>query len=590
MAFTFSQNSIDRLKESVDIVDVIGRVVELKKAGSTYKGLCPFHKEKTPSFTVYAYDQNFYCFGCKENGDVIEFVRKYYNMDFSDAVQTLADQYGITLEKDSYGDDRSDYYNINRMAAKYYFEAMTRNRNPGYSYIKGRGLTDKTIVRFGIGYADPSWDGLYRYMKSMNVDEGKLLNLGLISERNGKRYDKFRNRVVFPIINARRKVIGFGGRALDPDDHAKYLNSPESIIFKKKRNLYGLNIAAREISKYGFLIIVEGYMDCIALNQYGIGNVVATLGTALTDDQARLIRRHAFEAVLSYDSDVAGRVAALKGIEALRRQNCKVKVLHVTEGKDPDEFVKKNGKKAFLALIDKALPYGEYKLSSEKIKHDVSTDQGRIDYIKAAVNIIRLMTPVEQEIYKQKLSRDMEISEEALDREIFADVKKDKPENTERREYEGRIAGTKEVTQLEKTLLKLIAADSSYIEKISQKKDDIFSSQMGRAIYNKALSEYKVRGVVEFNRMRSDLSEEEEALVDEICTDFVLDDNLESVYNQCLQALEKAELSDREQKLIERISAAERENDSEAISELTKELMRVQREKIKKDVRRGNHD
>lgn len=350
MGFSFSNSSIEDLKNQVNIVDVVGRVVQLKRAGTNFKGVCPFHNEKTPSFVVSEQKQIFTCFGCGVKGDVIEFVEKHYNLDFGEAVEKIAGEYGITLEKRNYDDNRDAYYEVNRQAAAFFYKAFTEQANKGYSYMKNRGIDDAVLKKFGIGYADEQWDSLYKYLTAKGVSKEMLLELGLVSESKGKCYDKFRNRVIFPIINTSGKVIGFGGRAIG-DDNPKYLNSAESRVFQKKNNLYGLNITRQEIGKSDNAILVEGYMDTISLYQGGVRNVVASLGTALTENQAKLLKRYTGEVVLSYDADSAGRAAALRGLDVLSKENCKVKVLHVTDGKDPDEFIKKRVRRNSLSLL-----------------------------------------------------------------------------------------------------------------------------------------------------------------------------------------------------------------------------------------------
>lgn len=250
MSFSFSKEAIEELKNQIDIVDVIGRSVELKRAGANYKGLCPFHNEKTPSFIVSPQKQIFTCFGgCGASGDVVSFVEKYYNLDFNEAVQKLADEYGITLQKTTYNDDREKYYQINREAARFFYRNLTEKKNPGYTYMQKRGIKDSIIKKFGLGYAEDSWNSLYDYFKSKGTDEKILVELGLLSQKGDRYYDKFRNRVIFPIINTAGKVIGFGGRAINSEDMPKYLNSPENRVFQKKNNLYALNITRQDIGK-----------------------------------------------------------------------------------------------------------------------------------------------------------------------------------------------------------------------------------------------------------------------------------------------------------------------------------------------------
>lgn len=286
MAAGYQNNTVEEIKSRCNIVDVIGRVVPLKKAGSNYKGLCPFHQEKTPSFIVSETRQRFTCFGCGETGDVIAFVEKYYNLDFRGAVEMLAKEYGIDItESFGGGKKKAELYEINRQAARFFFRAMREKANPAYTYMKNRGISEETMNKFGLGYADGQWQSLLDHLTAQGADKHQLMELGLISHSGDRYFDKFRDRVIFPILNTSGKVIGFGGRIIG-EGNPKYLNSPETPVFQKKNNLYGLNLTRQEVSKEDRIILVEGYMDVIALYQAGIRNVAASLGTALTENQA----------------------------------------------------------------------------------------------------------------------------------------------------------------------------------------------------------------------------------------------------------------------------------------------------------------
>ena len=259
MGFSFSNSTIETIKSQVNIVDVVGRVVQLKRAGSNHKGVCPFHNEKTPSFVVSETKQIFTCFGCGATGDVIEFVKRYYNLEFGEAVEKIAGEYGISVEKKSYNDNREAYYRANKLAAQFFYRSFTEKANKGYAYMHSRAITPPILKKFGIGYADEQWDSLYRFLSGQGVDNKIMVELGLVSEKNGKYYDRFRNRPIFPIISTNGKVIGFGGRAIDPSDNPKYLNSPESKIFQKKNNLYGLNLSRQDVGKEDELVVRETF-------------------------------------------------------------------------------------------------------------------------------------------------------------------------------------------------------------------------------------------------------------------------------------------------------------------------------------------
>ena len=409
-------NFTEELKAQLNIVDIIGREVTLKKSGSNYMGLCPFHNEKTPSFSVNEGKQFFHCFGCGKSGDVIGFVQEYYKLPFMEAVEKLAAENGIKLpERRSSGPkiDYDKYHGINAKAARFFYNNLGTKGNKGLAYLKKRGLSKETITAFGLGYAPASGTALVDHLRSEGVSDDDMLKLGLANSGKNGLYDKFRDRVMFPIISTQDKVIGFGGRAI-ADVKPKYLNSPESEIFLKKNNLFGLNLTKKEIDREGRAIIVEGYMDMISLYQNGVKNVAASLGTALTINQARLLCRYSKNIVLSYDSDSAGINAALRGIDVIIAAGGKPRVMHVTDGKDPDDFIRAHGKDAFIRLADNAMPATDYKLRLAKRGFDLSDDMDVLDYIERVVPILRELGPVELDIYARKLSEEFGVSENAI--------------------------------------------------------------------------------------------------------------------------------------------------------------------------------
>lgn len=577
MGFSFLSSTIENLKNQVNIVDVVGRTLPLKRAGSNYKGCCPFHNEKTPSFVVSEQKQIFTCFGCGASGDVIEYVKRYYNLDFSEAVEKIASEEGITIEKHHSNDNREIYYKVNKLAAGFFYRAFTEKANKGYAYMKRRGISPAVLKKFGIGYADEQWDSLYRYLLSQGVDQKIMLELGLVSSgKSGKCYDKFRNRVIFPIINTGGKVIGFGGRAIDPNDNPKYLNSAESKIFQKKNNLYGLNISRQSVGKDGFLILVEGYMDTIALYQSGVENVAASLGTALTENQAKLIKRYTRDVVLSYDADGAGRAAALRGLEILKKEDCKVKVLHVTDGKDPDEYVKKNGKAAFLNLVEGALPYGDYRLESAKAGFDLSRDEDKIDYIKKATEILRELSPVEQEIYTKKLAKELKIAEGAIRMELLGNDNTEKPHQPAAAQRQPEAVT--EITPIEKTLLKVMLTDDSYIEKAAAY-PGIFQSGFAMKVYDILSEEYSRQQFVDVKKIMDNLEESEAEILQDILEQVLVGGSAPQVFDDCIRTWNRARLAREEQRLIALLSLADEEDNQERILTLTDQLMKIQRER-----------
>ncbi|WP_419724666.1 DNA primase [Terrisporobacter petrolearius] len=417
---------IDEVKNRCDIVNVISQYINLKNSGSNYSGLCPFHNEKTGSFHVNQKKQIYKCFGCGEGGDVINFVMKIENLDFIEAVKLLAEKNGIEFKTNLSEADKAKMESIKLMqdihlkAARYYFANLINSKNKGYDYLRRRGLSDKIIKKFGLGYSLESWNSLMDYLLSIGYEKKDLVESGLVThkENGNKYYDRFRNRVMFPIFDYRGNVIGFGGRVLD-NSLPKYLNSPDSLLFNKRFNLYGLNYAKKSISN-DILILVEGYMDLISLYEYGIENVVATLGTALTNEQGKLIKRYASTAIISYDSDDAGVKATLRAIDILRNHNINVKILNLKDCKDPDDFIRKYKKEGFLKAIENSVSHIVFRINILKRKFDFDKDEHLIKFAKEAALIIKtLSSPVEKDYYIKYVSKEFNISLDAMKEEVF---------------------------------------------------------------------------------------------------------------------------------------------------------------------------
>lgn len=578
MSFSFSKDAVEQLKNSVDIVDVIGRCVQLKRSGANYKGLCPFHNEKTPSFVVSPQKQIFTCFGgCGASGDVVSFVMKYYNLDFNEAVEKLAGEYGVQIQKSTRGpDDRDKYYEINREAARFFYRQMTEGPNPGYTYMKNRGIEDRTIKKFGLGYAPDSWNTLCEYFRERGTDEKLLEELGLVSKKDGRYYDKFRNRVIFPIINTAGKVIGFGGRALDGEAMPKYLNSPENRVFQKKNNLYALNLTRQDIGRAKSAIIVEGYMDVISLYQSGVKNVTASLGTALTDNQAKLINRYTKSVVLSYDADDAGLKAAMRGIEVLRAQDCKVKVLHVNDGKDPDEYIKKNGREAFLELVENAVPYMEYKLSAAQRGLDMLTDEGKIDYMKRVSAILSDLSPVEADIYIKKISKETDISEGAIRMEISGNTNREKSDQRPLRRT-GEEENTGSISNLEATVIKCLLTDPGLSDYLLPHMD-IFESELGRKTANLAFEAYGLRGDFDRADITDRLDPDESRSLEDSLNRIILTGNEDDVIRQCVHKWKRDKLQEEEKNVIDMLTLADAEKNEDASRKLSERLMQIRTE------------
>jgi DNA primase len=421
------EDVIEKIKYENDIVDVISEKVRMKKSGRNYTGLCPFHNEKSPSFSVSRDKQIYKCFGCGEAGNVITFVMKTRNLPFIDAVKILAERVHIDLDFLESGNNKKNDTNekllkLNVEAARYFFSNLEQNQKANEYFLR-RGIMKSTIRKFGLGYAFDDWHGAMNYLLRKGYTEKDLLTNGLIIKNDkGNRYDRFRNRIIFPVFDYRGRVIGFGGRVMD-DSKPKYLNSPETPLFIKGVNLYGLNFALKKQSSRT-LIIVEGYMDCIALHQYGITNVVASLGTALTQSQAKLLKKYADNIIISYDADTAGQKATLRGLKILKDSGLEVKVLKVPKGKDPDEFVRNNGIEAFEELIKNAMPLVDYRIKSEEDGLNLSDDEQKMKYIRRTASILMDLDPVEKDIYVKKIAETTGVKEQAIYDQLSGEIQK----------------------------------------------------------------------------------------------------------------------------------------------------------------------
>lgn len=570
-------NIVDEIKDRCNIVDVIGRVVPLKKAGSNYKGVCPFHNEKTPSFVVSETKQIFTCFGCGATGDVLAFVKRYYNLDFRGAVEMLAKEYGISLEGAFRSNkDKEELYEINRQAARFFYKALRKKANPGYTYMKNRGISEETLNKFGIGYADDQWDSLYKHLTSLGFKEDKLMDLGLISKSKDRCFDKFRGRVIFPILNTSGKVIGFGGRVIG-DGEPKYLNSQESNVFQKKYNLYGLNLTGKDVRNEDAIVLVEGYMDVVSLYQHGVRNVSASLGTALTENQARLIKRYTKNVILSYDADQAGQNAALRGLDILYNEGCRAKVLKVTDGKDPDEFIKKNGSSAFKELMQNAVPYGDFKLGMAKARYDLSDEQQRIEFLRDAIVILKAMKPMEADIYIKKLAEETGISEGAIRFEYSGNNSQEKAEHRRLEPQSDSSATTEEMSLLEQDLIKLMLIDRAFVSLPEDIKDCAFSSMIGQTLYE-SIAELS-RGDRQISIDKLDAKLDEAAAVQlEIIKEKIIPHGREmDIYEECISQIRKRELKRKESQIIMQLSMADEEENHDEIIRLTQQLMEIQK-------------
>lgn len=410
------QEYIEELSRRTDIVELVGSYVELKRAGRMEKGLCPFHNEKSPSFYVYPETNSFYCFGCGAGGGAINFVKNIQNLDYVEAVKFLAARAGMPMpdEDDRLSKLRGKVLAINRETARFYAARLnTEVGTAARQYLRARGLTDATIRRFGLGFAPDAFGALMNHLKQQGYTEQDLLEAGVCKRsQKGTVYDAFRGRVIFPIIDLRGNVIAFGGRIMG-EGGPKYLNTGDTPVFKKSKGLFALNLAKKSVSRR--FILAEGYMDVISLHQAGFDTAIATLGTALTVEQARLINDYADEAVICYDSDEPGQKATARAIEIFKNTNIKVGVLSLPDAKDPDEFIKKYGAQRFEELLDGSRNTIEYALLKAKRKVDITQPDGRAAYIRTALEILAAQArPTEQEIYAGRLAEETDVSKASI--------------------------------------------------------------------------------------------------------------------------------------------------------------------------------
>ena len=428
----FPEAFLDELIARNPIEDVVSQYVNLKRSGSNLFGLCPFHGEKTPSFSVSPDKGIYYCFGCHKGGSVINFEMEIEGLSYPDAVRALAKRAGLEVPEDEQYQSRyrqqERLWALHKEAARFFHSRLYAPIGANaLQYATGRGMPKSILTKFGIGYAPDSWTDLVDYLRSKNYSDQELRDSGLVtvSQKNGNLFDRFRDRLMFPIIDVRGNVIGFGGRIMNSSDKsaAKYLNSPETLIFNKRKNLFALNLAKK--SKLGYLILVEGYMDAIALHQYGFDCAVASLGTALTEDGANLLSRYTDQVVLIYDGDEAGQNATQRAIPILEKAGLQVKVLKMRDAKDPDEYLKKFGADRFRILLEESANRVEYQLNAILKKYDLRDDEQKVQYLQESAGLIgSLSSAVQREVYGGRVAEAAGISEDAMKLEVNRALKR----------------------------------------------------------------------------------------------------------------------------------------------------------------------
>lgn len=561
----FSDEFLQEVKDRNDIVDVISPYVDLRVRGNNATGLCPFHNEKTPSFTVYINTQSYYCFGCGAGGDAITFIKNIENLDYVEAVTMLAERSGLPLPADGYDDGvaklKRRLLEANRDAARFFHNQLfTPEGKTGLDYFLNRGLTMETIRHFGLGYAPDKWDGLMRYMKGKGYTEAELLQADLARKtQKGHVIDTYRNRAMFPIIDLRGSVIAFGGRVLD-DSKPKYVNTSDTLVYKKSQGVFALNFAKRGSGKT--LILCEGYMDVIAYHQAGFTNAVAGLGTAFTPDQAKLLSKYAEEVILSYDNDEAGQTATRKAIGILSRTPLRIRVARLSGGKDPDEIIKKYGKDKMQSILMNAVGDVEFDLQRARAGFDLSAPDGKVAYLERAVGILASTSnPIQWDVYASKLANELGVAKEAIVVQIQKTAKQ--KNRRESREKFAKAATFQDETlkkvnperqkfltaaRAEETLLASLLQNPDFYFKIKDKlQDDDFATQLNLRIYKLIAERIENGRPVEITYFSQDLTDDELGYLVRL---EAKREHLGNTVGECLDCIRrmKEERQEREQK------------------------------------------
>lgn len=568
---------IDEVRERNDIVDVISEYVHLKPQGRGFVGLCPFHAEKTPSFHVNPEKQLYHCFGCGVGGNVFTFIMAMEKLEFVEAVKFLAERVGMALPQTTDAEEfirsksRTErIYEVNREVARYYHRMLfSPEGGQALSYLKSRGLDLNIIRRFGIGYAPDGWENAKQYLLKQGFEEELLIQAGIVVSSKGRTYDRFRNRVIFPIIKPRGLVVGFGGRVLD-DSLPKYLNSPESPVFHKGSTLFGLNLV-RKASSLDYIIIAEGYMDVVTLHQFGFKTAVASLGTSLTQQQAKLIRRYTQQVYIAYDGDAAGQKATLRGLDILQDAGLKVKVILFPEGMDPDEVLRKYGAEFFKKLMDKAVPLVDYKLDRLRSQYDLRTSEGRARYATEAAKIlIQVPNLLERDIHIQRLEAQTGFSSRLLYQQIAQLESSAQKEGVKRRlignnRYIDKMPGGKESMpshiKAERYLVNLMASSDWLAKKVVEKVEaQYFEESINREIYNIVVELLNSGKEVSIPQVLSSIQDQDK--IQQMVEIFELPveyDNIDKFISDCIDEITYHNLEKRRQEVVKLIRQMEQE-------------------------------
>ncbi len=582
----YSEEIINDVRQSNDIVDVISQYVHLKRSGRNFFGLCPFHNEKSPSFSVSPDKQIFHCFGCGVGGNVITFVSKIEGLNFIETIQMLAERANIQLPTlENNGDMQKEIlkdkvYKVNEFTAEFYHQNLYKPQaKMAQEYVKKRQLTNETLKSYRIGFSG-KFDELYQELKKQGFNEQEILESGLVNKNERGQYiDRYRNRLMFPICDARGRVIAFGGRVLD-DSKPKYINSPENVVYSKGRHLFGLNVAKKGDTKK--LLIVEGYMDVISLHQRGITNVVASLGTALTEQQGWLLRRNSEQIILSFDSDEAGIKAKLRSIEILQNMGCDLRVLQLEGAKDPDEYILKYGNMRFQSAIDKAFSVVEFKVKILKKDLNLENTNDKIKFLNEIAKLIsKVDNTMEREVYIEKIAKEYDISKEAIYAEVnkltYKNNKSEKILEKAKPVVIHKEVQRKEVSQAikkrENTIISiLLNGDLSIYNIIKQNiNPDEFQDEINSNIVHKLYEEFE-KGNSNINGIIDELSQEEQNQITMIMADDYEIDNLEKAIDDIIQIYQKEKLNDRKFQILELLEQITDENQKK---ELEKELSEI---------------
>ena len=582
----YSEEIIEEIRQANDIIDVISQYIHLKRSGRNYFGLCPFHNEKSPSFSVSPDKQIFHCFGCGVGGNVFTFLMKIEGVNFIEALQMLAERAQIQLPALSNNVDsikeelKEKIYQINEFTANYYHQKLYLPESKiAQEYIKKRKLSNETLKSFRIGFSG-KFDELYKELIKQGFKEREILESGLVNKNEqGKFIDRYRNRLMFPICDARGKVIAFGGRVLD-DSKPKYINSPENVVYSKGRHLFGLNVAKKGDTKK--LLIVEGYMDVISLHQRGITNVVAPLGTALTQQQGWLLRKNTEQIILSFDSDGAGQTAINRSIEILQNMGCDIRVLQMEGAKDPDEYIIKYGNARFQALIDKALSIVEFKVKQLRKNLDLENTVDKIKFLNEIAKLIaKIDNSMEREVYIDKIARTYNVSKEAIYAEVnklsYADNKGQKILEQAKAPKIHLKSVEKEVPEAiekrENTILSIVLrGDLSIFQIIKQNiLPEDFKSKLNKKIAQKVYEELE-KGNSNINAIIDDLSEEEQSHITMIMAQDDGIEDIEKAIDELMQAYQKQKLNERKYEILTLLEDEGQKNNKK---ELEKELSNI---------------